>query len=236
MSDFEKQLFPILDERAKKIQVVPEIVPYCFSTFYEPVPRIIHQIWFMKDAVSPPPNQYVKSWEMYCITQHYQYMFWNDENSDWLANLLTEEGLIGIFEVMKKFRAMRSMSDIARYAILKHYGGIYVDCDFPCSIRAPLEELFPMSNITFMTERLARNVGQNSGLFVCTSFIMSPPNHPILRRVIASLPANVMSTMPDHEWIMTGSMLLNRCLYGVLNIIPFNYSWFLAPLEEGAPF
>ena len=43
-----------------------------------------------------------------------------------------------------------------------------------------------------------------------------------MKRVIDSLPENITHTMKfEADWIMTGPMLLNRAIYGVVTVIPF---------------
>ena len=110
-----------------------------------------------------------------------------------------------------------------------------MDVDFPCDLVQPIEEYVSMSDITFMAERYARNVGQENGMFVCNGFMVCPSRHPIMKRVIDSLPENITHTVKfEADWIMTGPMLLNRAIYGVVTVIPFKNDFIIPYIESPA--
>ena len=96
------------------------------------IPSIIHQTW--KTSEIPERFQeFVSSWKT--LHPDYTFMFWTDEDN---LSLIQREypDLLDIYEsiptpVMK--------CDFARYVILHHHGGFYVDLDVMCY--KPLSDL-----------------------------------------------------------------------------------------------
>ena len=237
LTSYEAFLFPRPDLRAKYLYVAPEPVPYSTYNFIQSggVPRIIHQIWIKVDEHDKkeiPAN--VDAWREYCKTFALGYKLWTETDLPSIEDMLRNDGTLDSFNHMKGMRGYKSMSDILRYSILHQVGGIYFDCDFPCVLNQPIDTYFFLHNMTLMTERYCRNINQDSGHFFHTSLMISNPGHPILKRIIQSIPQNIEQTkMFGCEWIMTGPMLVNRCVYGTIHIIPFNYTWLRHPFDAG---
>ncbi len=100
-------------------------------------------------------------------------------------------------------------ADAARYFILKHYGGIYVDLDFEClrSVDQLLENkqlvigCEPPSHLYKLSEKPA------DGKILCNAFIASVPQHPFLDHLIHLM---TMQKITDDVLISTGPLLASQ--------------------------
>ena len=109
--------------------------------------------------------------------------------------------------------------DVARYIVLEKFGGIYLDCDwYPARQDIGFHDIMPMLGIGGMAEDIPRNTGKG-GLLLANSMIMAPPEHPVLRRLLDSLP-NAMRTLPDAPaWWATGPLLFTlMCRGGAMTL------------------
>ena len=123
-------------------------------------------------------------------------------------------------------------SDILRYEILNHEGGIYVDVDINPPIYTnkgdyiDFSDICLMKGLTLMTENHGRNIGR-SAIFCANGFIMSAPNHPVIQSLVQNVSLNA------HKWhsntgnwdamFCTGPFFLNRQLNGNYSILPITY-------------
>jgi inositol phosphorylceramide mannosyltransferase catalytic subunit len=85
------------------------------------IPRTIHRVWL---GAQPMPEEYRDFGETFA-RQH----------PDWELRLWTENDLpvLGIGEDERvRSRSHSEMSDLARYEILRRFGGVYVDADVEC--------------------------------------------------------------------------------------------------------
>jgi hypothetical protein len=82
-----------------------------------------------------------------------------------------------------------------------------------------------MTHVTFMTETFARDVGAESGMFVCNGFIAASKHHPLIDYARSSVAKNWASTNRVKRapaMYSTGPFFLNRLLRGAPHIIPFS--------------
>ena len=71
----------------------------------------------------------------------------------------------------------------------------------------------PIYVIGGMAEDIPRNTGKG-GLLLANSFIMTPPEHPVFRRILDSLPS-VMAALPRAPaWWSTGPLLFTLMCRG----------------------
>ncbi|RST80050.1 glycosyltransferase [Aquibium carbonis] len=141
------------------------------------IPRIIHQTWRSRDF--PVDKGDPKSWE--ALNPGWRYMFWSDED---LRRFMATEfpELLWMFD---GYSRPVQRADLARYCLLKHYGGVYADIDTICM--ASLEPLFGDTRVVLCEEPLAQHTparlrGMRSLWFNGT--MASPPGHPFWDRVI----------------------------------------------------
>ena len=111
----------------------------------------------------------------------WRYMFWSDED---LHGFMAREfpRLLPMFE---GYTRPVQRADLARYCLLKHFGGVYADIDTICM--APLEPLAGDRRVVLCEEPRvhhfpARYRGMQSLWFNGT--MASPPDHPFWDRVI----------------------------------------------------
>ena len=104
------------------------------------VPRIVHQIWI--GGAMPERNRAIaSSWRS--LNPGFEYRLWEE------AAILG----LGNFEARGAYHRARSVgakSDIARYEILRRFGGLYVDTDFEC--------LKPFAELTDSCELILGNL------------------------------------------------------------------------------
>jgi mannosyltransferase OCH1-like enzyme len=89
------------------------------------VPKYIHQTW-KTESVPYWLAKYVASWIKF--NPKWEYVFWTDNDIEGLLSNKFPE-LIDVY-VRLPINIMKI--DLARYCIMKTYGGIYVDLDFEC--------------------------------------------------------------------------------------------------------
>ena len=85
----------------------------------EEIPRIIHYVWFGKKKKSRVVQKCIESWYKYC--SDYRIVEWNETNYNIKKNQY-------MYEAYKE-KKWAFASDYARFDIIYHYGGIYLDTD-----------------------------------------------------------------------------------------------------------
>lgn len=209
----QDRLLPAYDKNCDAVKISP--APY-FSCC-DPVPKRIHQIWF------GPPKPENKFWGYYAHVNGYEYRLWTeDEDFSEVASKDHAE-LIRFFIRIKNYC---SASDVLRYEVIRKYGGIYVDCDFPVPHK-DLQDIIPMQGVTLMVESHARNVGNGIGIFVANGFIAAPAEHPLLNHVSKEIVRVVKEwhrvNKNYNSMYCTGPFLLNKALSGCFNVLPLKY-------------
>jgi mannosyltransferase OCH1-like enzyme len=170
-----------------------------------PVPRVIHQIWI---GSLPVPGT-VRDWQVHAAAQGYGYRLWREDD---LAGL----GLAAnpVFADMLARGDYPGAVDVARYAILAAEGGIYLDCDWvPVRDDLGFHDVSPLTGLTAMAEEVPRNTGIG-GLLLANSVIGSPPDHPVLHRLNASLPASLAALPGGPAWWTTGPLIFTLMARG----------------------
>ncbi len=135
-------------------------------TITNTIPKIIHQIWVGNKPIPEKYKQYMETW----IAFHpdWEYRLWTDEDVDDFPWRNKDLFLQAENPGMK--------SDIWRYEIVNHYGGLYVDADMQaCRSFEPIHS------------RLEFYAGYMFGNFVSCGIFASKPDSPILNNAIESL-------------------------------------------------
>lgn len=181
--------------------------------YNNPVPRKIHQIWL---GEKPPPSK-TQLWSELAIKYGYQYKLWRE-------NDIENFGLTNIKEYRDRINKGRyqGASDVARYEILNLEGGLYCDADIR-PLDLPIFDYLNQTGFAAAPEHNPQPKSLGSGaIFLANGFIVSSPNHPILNRIVLSLPLNYESFSKveyAHDFMMTGPALLNACLTGIFYVI-----------------
>ncbi|KAA0579339.1 glycosyltransferase [Azospirillum sp. Sh1] len=168
-----------------------------------PIPRLIHQTWKTRDV--PPEFQALqRSW----IDRNpgFEYRFWTDED---IGRFIAEEHP-ALLPVFHGYADPIARIDLARYLILRRFGGVYADLDFECL--RPIDGLLEGRSFVVGLEpeehgRLAKAVERGLPRILCPSFLASVPGHPfwdhLLDRLVeARSSADVLDA--------TGPFLLTR--------------------------
>ncbi len=168
-----------------------------------PIPRLIHQTWKTRDV--PPEFQALqRSW----IERNpgFEYLFWTDED---IGRFIAEEHP-ALLPVFHGYADPIARIDLARYLILRRFGGVYADLDFECL--RPIDGLLEGRSFVVGLEpeehgRLAKAVERGLPRILCPSFLASVPGHPfwdhLLDRLVeARSSADVLDA--------TGPFLLTR--------------------------
>lgn len=175
------------------------------------IPKLIHQIWI---GSKPLPKKY-KKWML----------TWQNLNRDWEYKLWTDKNIKELtFQNQDLFDNSKNVgfkSDIARYEILKQFGGLYADTDLECIKSIP--DYF--RNYNFVSCIVFKNTPQ-----INNALLLSKPNSYLLSKIID----NVSRQNNDDSAIETlncsGANLITK-IYFSLNqeiraknlILPSNY-------------
>ena len=181
------------------------------SPFYpSAAPKIMHQILLNEHHFhdNDGPNKFAKyeAARNSCISLHpdWHYMLWTDENAtDWVHKHYPEkkypfDDTPEVYQSYIKYRQTIQRTNILRYLLLHHYGGVYLDMDISCR-----ENLDPLLRYPFLTPG-AHPAGINN------AFIVARPGHPFLTKLIEQV--------PKHNLTWTGlpyveNMLSTGCMF-----------------------
>ncbi len=175
-----------------------------------PIPRLIHQTWKSRDL--PPEFQALQcSW----IDRNpgFEYRFWTDED---IGRFIAEEHP-ALLPVFHGYADPIARIDLARYLILRRFGGVYADLDFECL--RPIDGLLEGRSFVVGLEPeehggLAKAVERGLPRILCPSFLASVPGHPfwdhLLDRLVearscadvldATGPFLLTRAHADYEW------------------------------------
>lgn len=90
------------------------------------IPTIIHQIWFQGLNIPDSYPNYSDSWKKY--HPNYKYILWDKK----MIDELIRNNYPQYYDTYLDLKHMVQKIDMAKYIILYHYGGIYVDMDCEC--------------------------------------------------------------------------------------------------------
>jgi mannosyltransferase OCH1-like enzyme len=157
------------------------------------------------------PNRFAKyeSARNSCISLHsdWDYKFWTDENAtDWVREHYPEkkypfDDTPEVYQPYIKYRQTIQRTNILRYLLLHHYGGVYLDMDITCH-----QNLDYLLRAPFLTPA-AHPAGINN------AFIVARPGHPFLTRLIEQVPKHNLAWagLPYVEnMLSTGCMFISN--------------------------
>jgi mannosyltransferase OCH1-like enzyme len=134
------------------------------------IPHILHQTW-KTHQIPSRFEPYVQSWKQYHPT--WKYILWSDRD---LRNLI-QTHYAWFLPVYDSYPTQIQRVDVARYFILDHMGGVYVDLDFEC--RRALDPLVDMYDCVLGQEPIvhAQFVYKRPQV-LCNALMASIPKHP----------------------------------------------------------
>jgi glycosyltransferase involved in cell wall biosynthesis len=144
------------------------------SLLQGPIPRLIHQTWKTRDV--PPEFQALQRSWIGC-NPGFTYRFWTDGD---IGRFVAEEHP-ALLPVFRGYADPIARIDLARYLILRRFGGVYADLDFECL--RPIDGLLEGRSFVVGREpeehsRLAKAVERGLPHILCPSFLASVPDHP----------------------------------------------------------
>lgn len=157
------------------------------------VPKKLHQI-ILEEGRNSSFAKYISAHES-CTSLHsdWEHLLWTDGNAT--AFVMTHYPEV-VSHYMHYAQTIQR-TNILRYLLLHHYGGVYLDIDITC--RVPLDTLL---HLPFVTPG-AHPAGINN------AFILARPQHPFLGETIARIPSRDISwPMPYVE-----NMLTTGCMF-----------------------
>jgi len=134
------------------------------------IPRIIHHIWFGPvEKLSAEAKRCMDTWRR--LNPGFEFVLWTDES--------VEKAFKSWNEPIRALEACPNngeKSDVARYAILFHVGGIYLDVDVECL--RPLDDA-----ILDSFDLIASFANVDSACEIGNSCLMLRPGHPFMKHM-----------------------------------------------------
>ena len=182
--------------------VLPDIKPRYDAQVNGRIPLLLHQMW--KSKIIP---QRWQSAHDSCtqLNSEYELVLWTDEM---IYNFLKRH-YPWFYRVFLKYPYHIQRVDVARYFILYHYGGVYLDMDASC--RTPLREI-----IVNMTQEESVLLPMTDIYGVTNSFMVAAPRSSFFEYVIYELPNFTHGNykLVRHTTIIfsTGPMFMSHCV------------------------
>jgi len=167
------------------------------------IPRIIHQSWKTNDV---PESWLALQRTWLSLYPDYEYHFWTDvDNREFVVRHYPE--YLALYD---GYPLGIHRAELARYLILRHHGGLYVDLDFEAL--KPLDDLLAGASLLFGLEpeaHAAREPVRARGLtrIVCNALMASAPRHPFWDHFLPLVTATGSET---NVLDATGPFLLTR--------------------------
>lgn len=227
------ELLPDYDSRCDSMlchaaDIDPSSYSHQVGYFNKKVPKIIHQIWF-GDPAQLGIHYEVDKWKKYANKFHYKYRLWQEKDIKKIKKIMSSKNY-KLFREMLLLKNWWAASDMLRLHLMKHYGGIYVDCDFsPPTMNGhyvDLKKIINFHGLTLMTEHVGRNI-HTTAIFVANGFIISSPDHPVIVSAVEQLSNNInhwyLNQQDYNAMFVSGPFFLNKVLSGCFNIVPCLY-------------
>lgn len=144
------------------------------------IPRSLHYIWVpgADGAALPMPlAKFVEQWNR--LHPDWTHHLWVDSTLKWMANRDLYDRAA---EIVPAHSIGQLRADLARWEILWHYGGVYVDVDFQ-----PLHPIDELCNRPWLTESAARTRLDDGRPLVANGIIALPAQHPLADRMTAAV-------------------------------------------------
>lgn len=169
-----------------------------------PLPKIIHQIYLSNGRPNSKIAKYGPAIDS-CKALHpeWEFKMWEDD----AAAAFMKEHYPEILPHYLNYGQNIQRANILRYALLHHFGGVYLDLDVTCLI--PIDAPLPAGSTV---ESLTQLPWVTPGAYpagVNNAFILSQPRHAFLSELLARVPSRDLSwPMPYVE-----NMLSTGCMY-----------------------
>jgi glycosyltransferase involved in cell wall biosynthesis len=171
------------------------------------IPKIIHQTWKTSEISDPFLKRLQCSWIE--LNPDFEYRFWTDDD----LKKFVQEKYPSLLSIYSGYRHPIERVDLARYLVLRHYGGIYADLD--CECLKPVGNLinsysFVIGKEPTEHEKLKKATDRGLGHILCPSFIASVPGHPFWDEILRHVRENANA---EDVLDATGPFLLTRAYH-----------------------
>lgn len=180
------------------------------------IPYLFHQTWKNK-RVPGSLQKFRETWIAH--HPHAEHRFWTDKDN--LAFL--EKHYAWFVPAYKMYPENIMRADAARYFIINHYGGIYVDLDFEClrCIDPLLENKHFVLGCEPGSHLQALGNTQEIPNIICNAFIAAAPHHPFMAHLINVLSkqsnSKVIGKDPNAVLGLTGPLLVTQAYASYAN-------------------
>jgi mannosyltransferase OCH1-like enzyme len=158
----------------------------------------------------------VSKWR--ALHPNWVYVQWSEINLDWLEHrdLFERAEELVPPDAVGQFR-----SDIARYEILRDYGGLYVDCD-----------TYPLKPVDDALEGLKEFAASEDGTWVGNTYLASVAGHPVMQEIVDGLRRNVIVNRRARANRMSGPQYLTPIWKRHHCHIAPQHQWFPVTYQE----
>lgn len=149
------------------------------------IPKIVHQTWKSKVLPDILDNIYKYNQK---INPDYEFKLWSHSPGEPEINIFLKEYYPELYVIFEKAKYGVQKGDIARLAILYHYGGIYIDLDIICL--KSFNNLIDLNTdkLTMAYEPPEQTLKIfNNPKSLCNAFITTPSKHPLLKIAIDNI-------------------------------------------------
>lgn len=171
------------------------------------IPKIIHQIWFQgKDNIP----EFHEKYQNICKKMYptWKYMFWDNH----LIRKFIKKNYYHLLYYYEYFPYLIQKVDLARYIILYHYGGCYIDMDVECLkpidnllLQYPKKEFICseiVPSIWFQIKHFAYKKFTNNGTIISTK------QNPIISKLINE--KNIKTSYKQDWWKITKEIYISH--------------------------
>jgi len=192
------------------------------------IPKIIHQIWFQGEDKIP---EKLKKYNEECkkVNSDYENYIWDDA----MIQRLLKDHYPNYLQTYNAFPLMIQKIDFAKYVILYHHGGIYIDMDVRClkkvsslirkfqgndmilapSPGVPYQLYNLMTQIVFgFSSNSVANQYYNNGIMIVKKnydFLLYLCDE--ITRRLPNYSFNILTRDP-YVWVSTGPGIVTRCI------------------------
>ena len=177
------------------------VCTYIDEQFKPPMARHIHQMWKTKEL----PDRWIP-FKQQCLNLNpgYKYTLWDDNDIE--AFLKTHYSWFMDTYYAYPENVMRA--DSARYFILLHYGGVYIDGDMDCQI--------PFDHMLNTSIGYGAIVAETSPIGMTNNFMAAKQGHPFMKMITEGLTKSYSTFFATYLTVLfsTGPIFVYRTYLG----------------------
>ena len=149
------------------------------------IPRTIHQTW--RDDTLPVLFDKIKEHNEN-MNENFEFKLWAHSPGPPDIDEFIKREYADIYPIFEKTKYGVQKADIARIAILHHFGGVYFDLDILCL--KPIQDLidFNTNNVYVALEpsEQTKKIFNKENL-LCNAFIAAPAKHPLFKEALEQI-------------------------------------------------